>query len=218
MLFAVALAGCEPDPSADCTSVCDSMTNLYRSATGGLVRPFDGNTPGRIPDADTSTPEIDCTNCCPLNSNSAPSIPFLEYYISSQPGDTAYTNSACVQTCEDFTFSGSAPSYGGNENFNFKSCLSLSVSSASAKSMYLEYFQALGITNKTCLDNQCADILSNPDPTWTQDEINNAYAECWQDCIKEQINVTTDNATLSCWLLQACRGKLADLISGEERQ
>jgi len=220
-VFVVAMLGCQPDPSADCTGVCDNMIDLYRSATGSLERPTDGTTSGRYADSDPGTAGFQCTNCCPMSrlaTGGEMAIPFLEYYIASQNGDLVYSNGSCVQTCEDFTFSGSAPSYGGNDNFNFKSCLALDKNSTSAKKLYKEYFQALGITNKTCLDATCADILTNPDPTWTQDEINAAYAECWQNCIETEINATTDSATLSCWLLQACRGKLADLISDEERQ
>lgn len=218
VVFVVAMMGCQPDPSQDCTSVCDSMVDLYRTATGSLERPFDGNKMGRYPDADTTTDGFQCSNCCPLSRATEPAIPFLEYYIASQSDSVVYTREACVQTCEDFTFSGSAPTYSGNDNFSFKACLALDKSSSSAKALYKDYFQDLGITNKACLDTQCADILANPNPVWTQEEINARYAECWQGCIEEAINATTDSATLNCWLLEACRAKLADLISGEERQ
>ena len=218
VVFIVVAIGCQPDPSQDCTSVCDSMVNLYQNATGSLERPFDGTTMGRYADSDPTTTTFECTNCCPLSRNSESTIPFLEYYIASQNDTVVYTREACVQTCEDFTFSGSAPTYSGNDNFSFKACLALDKSSASAKALYKDYFQNLGITNKACLDTNCADILANPNPTWTQDEINAAYAECWQGCIEEAINATTDSAILNCWLLEACRAKLAELISGEERQ
>ncbi len=154
-VFAFGAIGCEPEPSSDCGDVCGRMVELYSTAMGGsAVRPPNGLYDNSYacytcPDNDRNC-YTDTKFCCPVNwANTAERLtPILEQYISTDfmSSNTQYSNDECRETCEFYTYSGSAPYYKSTtESFNFKECLNMSPGKPQTKEFYKEHLAVIGI-------------------------------------------------------------------------
>ena len=225
LLMVFASQGCMPDPSADCASVCSQMVKLYQVSTGTTGRPTNGVYGSDL------TPT---GGYCPLSwQPQEKTTPFLEYFVFEYlVDDGPYSVAACTQTCRDITFKGSAPRY-SSRNFDFERCLAQSVTAEGAYKLYDTYLGYLSVSQidvcdanelyEQCMDDLGARGAGTSDGDQDATESGEDTSPCDKStlrvqCLARQVAATTDQNTLSCWLLESCRLELAAYIRLEELQ